>query len=35
MITRLNRYEGIVRGRLVVNHSKQVDITSFFIKKDD
>ena len=35
MITRLNRYEGIVRERLVVNHNKQIDITSFFIRKND
>ena len=34
MITRFNRYEFIVRERFVVNHNKQIDITSFFIKKN-
>ena len=35
MITRLNRYESIVRARFIVNHNKQVDITSFFTRKDN
>ena len=34
MVTRLNRYESTVRGRLVASHSKQADITSFFTRKD-
>ena len=33
MVTRLNRYESTVRGRLIASHSKQVDITSFFSRK--
>ena len=33
MITRFNRYENIVRERFIINHNKQADITSFFIKK--
>ena len=35
MITRLNRYESIVRARLVVSHNKRADITSFFTRKDN
>ena len=35
MITRLNRYEDIIKKRLVINHNKQADITSFFIRKND
>ena len=34
MITRFNRYESIVRKRFIVNYNKQIDITSFFIKKN-
>ena len=35
MITRFNRYEFIVKERLIFNYNKQVDITSFFIRKND
>ncbi|CAF9926667.1 MAG: hypothetical protein ALECFALPRED_003502 [Alectoria fallacina] len=35
MITRLNRYESTIRGRLIVSYNKQADITSFFTRKDN
>ena len=35
MITRSNRYEFIVKKRLIINYSKQIDIMSFFIKKNN